>query len=140
MNYEELAHIDFKDLLGEHQLSGVDTENIELEIYGSKEACQTINFILDGEVYSGCENPDDGYRSSLQYFIKTDKKVNYTFPPVKVLARMAEDDEYAKNDVLELVDMANGKVVLSVGTSNYDDYYPSFVGHWEPKNLAVNQP
>lgn len=32
----------------------------------------------------------------------------------------------------------NGQIVLTLGTENTDDYYPSFVCDWQPENLADN--
>src|ERR1700731_1417564 len=121
MNEEK--NIPFESLIGEHELFGVDPESIEREIFGSKEACGTINFILDGKTYSGCEDPSDGYRSSLDYFVESDKKVNHTFPPVKVLARHKTKEEFNDEaDILELADVTNGNVILEVGTAHSDDY------------------
>lgn len=41
-------------------------------------------------------------------------------------------------DYLVLVSEITDKPVLTVGTSNTDDYYPSFVAHFEPENMSVN--
>lgn len=56
-----------------------------------------------------------------------------------MVARIRTKGEYSgTDDVLELLDVANGKLILEVGTSNVDDYYPGFVATWTPENMAVN--
>jgi hypothetical protein len=52
-----------------------------------------------------------------------------TFPAVRVLARMGSDGHYGTCDILQLIDVANGMIILEVGTENSDDYYPSFVAN-----------
>jgi len=52
---------------------------------------------------------------------------------------MRPDDDYEKNNVLDFVDATNGKIVLSIGTADIDDYYPGFVGDWTPENLSINE-
>lgn len=42
------------------------------------------------------------------------------------------------SDILELIDIANGKVVLACGTRNTDDYYPCYVAGFHPENMACN--
>jgi hypothetical protein len=58
---------------------------------------------------------------------------------VEGFGRWRTQGEYSGTDeVLELIDAANGKVILEVGTSNVDDYYPSFRAGWTPQDMAVN--
>ena len=44
----------------------------------------------------------------------------------------------SNNDILEMIDIRNGKTVLRVGTNCYDSYYPYFVSEWVPENLYCN--
>ena len=56
----------FEDLVGLHQLSGVDeSSEVRPSGWGSgDESVGVILFIIDGVTYKAVENPDDGYRSS----------------------------------------------------------------------------
>ncbi len=65
----------------------------------------------------------------------TTEKVRYTFPHVNVFCSMSEADE---DDVLCFRDVANGKLILEVGTANTSDYYPYCVFCWMPENMACN--
>jgi len=139
---DERPSIDLESLVGEHLLSGVDGDTIQIKRwYGdSTEPAEVLRFILDGVTYEGIEDPSDSYRSSMQGLFLTDTPVKNTFNPVKVVGRYRKKGAYSgTDDVLELIDAANGKVILEVGTENVDDYYPGFCAHWRPENLAVNQ-
>jgi hypothetical protein len=45
------------------------------------------------------------------------------------------DEEVSNNDILHLRSAKTGKLILSVGTSNTDDYYPSFVSDFVPETM-----
>jgi hypothetical protein len=139
MSVPEQPSVDFKDLLGDHFLDAVDRDTKEVQRWSEEfESVNVLRFRLGGVVYMAVENPSDGYRSSMDKFFVSEDVMMNVFRPVKVTARMRPNDEWRNNDVLELVDVANGEVILAVGTSNNDDYYPSFVGEWWPDKLAVN--
>jgi hypothetical protein len=143
MSETKLQTVEFSALLGEHVLTGVSRETLKLPSYEGSERLEdsaALNFELDGVVYSAVEDPEDGYRSSMRHFVVGSAEVA-RFAPHRVTGSMrADDTEYGhqSNDVLELRDVVTGKVVLAVGTDNYDDYYPSFVADWNPENLAAN--
>lgn len=40
------------------------------------------------------------------------------------------------NDILNIYDTETKRVILSVGTSNFDDWYPCFVAHFDPTAMA----
>ncbi len=126
------------DLVGEKMFSGIDFENEQIKTWGDNfEDCQCVNFILDGKVYTAIEDPSDGYRSNMKEIKESSINVKNIFEPVRVLARMKEDDEYGKNDILQLIDLRNGKIVFEVGTDNYDDYYPCWVASFSPENFSA---
>jgi len=132
--------MELKDLVGEHELSGVDTTTERVKQYGEYyEDCEVVRFVIDGKTYKATEDPDDGYRSYLKDLEVTDEKVMNSFPPQKVIGKM-KDDSGMDNDTIQFIDAATGKVVLEVGTDNTDNYYPYCVMHWSPENLAVNYP
>jgi hypothetical protein len=131
--------MELKELVGLHKLTGVDMDSVSVNTWGSKfEDCQVINFILDGRTYTATEEPDDGYRSNMRDIVPSDYKVKNKFKPCKVLGKMREDNKYFTNEILDLIDVKTGKVVLSVGTENTDDYYPCWVAEFTPENMAIN--
>lgn len=129
--------MELSDLVGEHYLSGLDTY-IEPKEEDYQEDKEAFRFVLDGITYKAVEDPSDGWRSYLGELSVTDEKVQYNFPPQKVIGKMREDEEYSKNDVIEFYDPITNKLVLAVGTDNHDDWYPCCVMVWNPENLAVN--
>lgn len=139
---EERHSIDLQTLVGEHELSGVDTDTAMVKMYEWREEpepCEVLRFVLDGVTYEAIEDPSDGYRSSMAGCYVTTAPVKNTFAPVKVVGRWRTKGEYSGTDeVLELIDATNGAVILEVGTSNVDDYYPGFCGHWHPQLMAIN--
>ncbi len=131
--------MELKELVGEHVLSGVDMSTKSIQQYGERyEDCQVINFVLDGKTYTAIEDPEDGYRSCMNEIKESEEPVSNVFEGQRVLAKMRDDDRYETNDVLELVDLQTGKVVLSVGTGNTDDYYPYWVAEFTPENMGIN--
>lgn len=143
--------MELEDLEGPHMLSGVDRT---VEIYSNDDGyiwgkalgdveAPALRFVLDGVTYKVVENPDDGWRSSMRDILVSDEKVNNTFKPHKVIARMLtgriDGGIGDKNNILEFTDASTGETVLSVGTGNTDDYYPYCVLYWNPENLAINK-
>lgn len=132
--------MDLKDLVGKHVLSGVQFGKIEKK-YSYCDESTTVDFILDDKIISVVENSDDGYRSSMEEIIINRKGVNITnrFTPVEVVGMFRVGSKYEINDIIDFVDIITGKVVLSVGTGDTNDYYPYFVGEWKPENLCLNR-
>lgn len=132
--------MELKDLVGEHELSGVDTAKESVKQYGDyHEDCDVVRFIIDGKTYKAIEDPDDGYRSYLNELEVTDEKVANGFPPQKVVGKMKEDKDWETNDIIQFIDSVTNKVVLEIGTENTGDYYPYCVLHWNPENLGINK-
>lgn len=123
-----------KDLVGEHELSGVDTTTEKVNQYQDYfQDCEVVRFVIDGKTYKATEDPHDDYRSYLKELEVTDEKVTNRFPPQKVVGKMKDD-----SDTIQFIDVVTGKVVLEVGTDDTNDYYPYCVLHWSPENLAIN--
>lgn len=128
----------FEDLLGLHELSGLETSTEKTNDYYNDDA-MVVYFVLDGITYKAKEDPDDGYRSSMESFeVETEYKVRNVFPPQKVFGKMRPDD-YDKNDTIEFFDVTTSELVLALGTDSYDDWYPCFVFNWQPENMAINK-
>jgi len=139
MDLEKIEGIELASLVGEHQLDAVDMSTTQVKKWSDTlEDANVIRFRLDGKVYTAVEDPSDGYRSSMEKIFVSDDAMNNVFSPVKVVGRINDKGEYHSNDTLELIDVANGKTILRVGTDNSDDYYPWFVAEWTPGNMAVN--
>lgn len=147
---EQPNTIEFSELLEREddekwsELTGVSFQEQEFPAQWGEgmEKANSCTFVLNGETYTAVEDPSDGYRSSMRYLLKGGECSNM-FPPVLVrVVHQTEDHEggswKTKQDILAFVDAFTGKNVLEVGTSNTDDYYPSFVSHFEPKNMVYN--
>ena len=128
--------VELESLVGTHLLSGVDRllpQGLD-RVY----AAQVLNIMLDGIGYCFAEDPEDGYRSCLgDVFVLDKRRLKSKFGPIMVRAKMRDgDDTY----VLDFYDVENNLLVLSVGTENWDDYYPYFIAEFDPRNLSVNKP
>lgn len=128
--------MELQDLVGLHKLTGVDFQILEADHEDRYEDAQLVHFVLDGITYTVTEDRDDGYRSAMQEIRVSKIKVTNRFKAVQVLAMMRNADY---TEILDLVDLANAKVILSVGTDRSDIYYPVFVGNWTPANMHVNE-
>lgn len=129
-----------EDLVGEHELTGVDFDSLPpcLDDY-RYDSANVMYFALDGLTYAAAEDPSDGYRSSMQDLTVSERAIMNVFSPVKVLGVYRPKGSYGSDDILEMIDCVTGKVVLRFGTSNTDDYYPSYVADFTPENMACNQ-
>lgn len=121
--------MELKDLIGEHVLTGADTDSTN---HGDSNA---IRFVLDGKTYIAIEDPEDGYRSCMGELIESQDKIPNLFKEQKVIGTMREGSGC---DILDFIDCVTGKIVISIGTDNTEDYYPWFVGEFHPENMAVN--
>lgn len=107
-------------------LTGVDFVNP----YGPECA---IRFCLDGIVYCSVEDPDDGYRSAMDYISATkfsESGMTNTFPPVLVYASWDGETFSLKRE-------DNSHLILQTGTDYSDDYYPTFVSWFAPEELGT---
>lgn len=134
---------ELKDLVGLHTLDAVDFETVAVPAYTGAdytEDSSTCRFRLNGEVWAAVEDPGDGYRSNMRELAHVkNAAMSNVFPPVQVFGRYRTTNRYGEqDDVLELLDVKTGNVVLEVGTSNVDDYYPSFVASFHPEHMSVN--
>lgn len=137
----EVSEVELNWFVGKtFDLTGVGSEQVRLtEGYRSDDDATHFSFVLDGKCYTAMEDPSDGYRSSLrQVAVTKGTKITNRFAPVKVTARRGDAGSF-ESEIVELVDVVTGKVVIEFGTSNTDDYYPSFVGSFSPKNMVLNE-
>src|ERR1035437_3425986 len=128
-----------EDLIGSHELSGIDETSEEMGGWNHDESVSVILFILDDITYKAVEDPDDGYRSYMKELVRCDDKVSNVFPPQKVFGKMKGSEEWCVNATIQFFDSETTKLVLELGTDNTDDYYPYCVMHWHPENLSINR-
>lgn len=119
-----------------------------------------FSFCLDGHTYTAFEDPQDGYRSSLSRIaMRRGNHCSTRFDPcacIPVLSRHVDDPAHYSNplvdlsslddpgeneyaDIFRLAHPLTSKSVLEVGTRRADDYYPCFVGHFDPHQLTLAQ-
>jgi hypothetical protein len=132
--------MELKDLVGQHELSGVDMVQILADPDGySSDPRNCCRFILDGKTYTVTEDENDGYRSSMKDIVEGGEPVVNRFEPQKVLCHMQTEGRCSStDDILVMRDIVTGKDVLSVGTSDVDVYYPSFISDFNPEHMACN--
>ena len=51
---------------------------------------------------------------------------------------MKKSKEYENNDTIQFFDSITKKLVLEIGTNNYDDYYPCCIMSFYIENLSIN--
>lgn len=131
--------IDLKTLVGTHTLSGCDCATEQVVDWGERYiSAGVLRFVLDGVTYEAIENPDDGYRSSLEglHLAPDGKVVENTFSPLTVNAIYHDfqmlGDSRRECDILEFQDL-HGKTIIEIGTIDIDDYYPGCI-------MVFNQP
>lgn len=133
---------ELKDLVGEHEFTLVPKLDVRHPI--SVDANGAM-FGLDDTIYLIFEDENDGYRSSagpLLSFKGSAYQLGgsyHEYLKERVLCEHETQGEYGENDVLRVISIATGRVIFRVGTTNVDDYYPSFVAEWQPENLSANR-
>lgn len=114
---------DLEYFVGEHKLSGAFFDDVG--------GARALRFTLNGKNYEAVEDASDGYRSSLEEIRETEILPEFKFRAVKVLGSV----EHGSDEILRFLNLKTGKVILEIGTSDTDDYYPGFVGEFHPHNL-----
>jgi len=129
--------VEFKDLVGKHELSGLDSFAVEND--DSERDENIFRFVLDGTTYTIKEDRDDGYRSFAGDLTVSNEDVKFKFPPQSVVAKISKKGKHGRQNVLNFYDAVTKKIVLSIGTVYYDEYYPCCCMEWHPENLFINQ-
>ena len=124
------------DLLGYHELSGVQYATLPENDYG--EYSNAMDFILDGKVYSAIDDPDDGYGSCLKKIMQdriSAAEISNRFDAVPVVGKYSD----SSTDVIELVDQCSGRTVMAIGTDHHDEYYPCCILSFYPESMTINR-
>lgn len=123
-----------QDLVGVHTLTGVGFGKVKSpSAFYETSGCG--KFTLDGVTYAAIEDPDDGYRSAMKELVTCEEQPQFQIPPT--LVACVRSDRF-DDDTLILYDLMTGKLILEVGTRNYNDWYPCFCWSYHPENLACN--
>lgn len=130
--------VSITDLVGIGALSGVEIGIVSNGSDGCYER-NYIDFKLNDKVYRAIEDDNDGYRSMCEKIVVLpSRKIEASFEPVVVYGIMGNGNPYSKDEVINFYDIITNKIVLSIGTENADDYYPTFIMNWIPENLCLN--
>lgn len=133
-------------------LEGVD-ENIAGLTDADFLACHTVkdpsasafSFCVNGFTFTAIENPEDGYRSSMGELIERPGnhcKNRFLAAPLSLrldgsfpegAERQALIDAGSAADLISLRYPGVDQEILSVGTEDCDNYYPSFASHFSPQ-------
>lgn len=93
--------------------------------------CTTANsFQLGSIIFEAMEDEDDGYRSSLDYVMI--RKIDQ-IRGGKLADVIVESRDTHEQFGWRLVDVKDKHIWLEIGTDNSDNYYPSFIFDWTPK-------
>lgn len=90
-------------------------------------------FRINKKTFLVTEDPNDGYRSSLDKIINTQHSFENVFQPVSVYLRKGEYDE---SEIIKMINVENDLIVFEFGTNTYDSWYPSFVCDFNPENIG----
>jgi hypothetical protein len=93
-------------------------------------------FKLEDVVFEAIEDPDDGYRSYLDTIKVIDSDGIFQRTPLGYVYILGVEEGSISNygdsfSGYALVDITDNHVWLVIGTDNTDDYYPSFVFHYQ---------
>jgi hypothetical protein len=132
---------ELKDLVGRHKLDWVPRTDVR---HPFDPDANGIVFSLDGTIYLVFEDPSDGYRSNAGPILEFKGGLyelggvspEYLFEKYVLASHETQGEYGGENDILVLRDELTGHEIMRVGTSNVDDYYPSFVSWWNPSGVA----
>lgn len=133
INISKINNLEPKHLAGKRRFSGIDRETITI----NGDDAEVVTFILDGITCQIQEDPSDGYRSSAGPITVVEDKVKNTFAAVEVMATHRSGGRNETDDILELRRVKDAAIILEIGTSNLDDYYPSYVCNYTPEFLGT---
>jgi len=97
-----------------------------------------VAFVLGEKTYLLFEDPDDGYRSSLGAVLVFDGmpyELAGTCGDPLNKSCVATMSQVSGEEVLEFRTSQDSEPFFRVGTSEADDYYPSYIAQWHPENI-----
>lgn len=133
----EALHLE--DFEGQHFLSGVEFDSTDPRSWSDENKANRITLVIDDIPFGFVEDPNDGYRSSMECVELSDAEVKNIFEPV-LLDFTYWNEEYHDLLVAHLPNIHEKSLetaVLQVGTDHTDSYYPCYVDYWSPEKLHL---
>lgn len=130
--------IEFKDLVGNHILQGVEQiNNYKFEtVWGDIADTNATIIRISNKNYVFIDDPSDGWRSYCRDILETDIIPKYSIPDAKVRIEMSNRSAFVG---INIIDETTNLTVLEIGTNYSDDYYPCCVMSYTPENLSFNR-
>lgn len=131
----------FERFFGTHIFQGCRFDKVTIfeELYGCERDFNACLFALDGETYQLLEDEDDGYRSYCKEIEISKQKIRPEFSIAVVCTPYEDDDNGGEHDCMKVIDLKNGKTILTVGTKYVNDYYPCCIFEYQPENMGLNE-
>lgn len=130
--------VEIGDLVGLRVIDGVG-EFISARREQWEEDARVFMLRIDGVLHAFAEDASDGYRSCLRDIVRAsgdmiDGHRLVSFPPIvcNVVKCPRSGD-----DLIVFINERTDLCVLEIGTSDADDYYPSFVARWTPEGARL---
>lgn len=140
MTAVNLQHIcEAGDGLSIRELLGFDLLPGEGDEPNAVRFCLAVGFARRRVTYTATEDLKDGYRSCCGEITAEDGNHTQNRFCCKVRLELLKYCRSGECDLLRALDAKTGLLVFEVGTENIDDYYPAFVSHFAPDNMAINQ-
>lgn len=110
-------------------------ETYKLDAFDSyyKDGINGAFFRINKKTFLITEDPNDGYRSSLDKILNTPHSFENVFQPVSVYLRKGE---YGEREIIRMINVENDLVVFEFGTNSSDDWYPYFVCDFNPESIG----
>jgi hypothetical protein len=133
--------VKLQDFVGKTYLFDARGEGEVRPEYEWNSPANAYAFRFDGRIYLVREDESDGYRSShddvreaTEEDLGTITMVEFPTPlVVHCVHRTAGEYGARDDDVLVVINDATDLVIMEIGTTNADDYYPSFHFRWLPE-------
>jgi hypothetical protein len=132
------CRVEFDDLIGTHVLTGFWRSEAAINNGWDLHNADAVTFILNGVTYQALEDPQDGYRSSIDHIVRCSPapEPKNEFPPVKVNIYKSIADTF---EGLLIEDAVSKLIVAEIGTERSDSYYPSFVASFYPEHMTLDK-
>lgn len=131
--------VSLDNMVGEHILRGV--------AYGNNDdGFQTLVLYLDDQNYLVTCDPDDGYRSMLGAFFKTERKCPYSLPDIHVRIEPRvirhpisayEREDFQGYSVVIDDPRYESVELIRLGTDYSEDYYPCCIMWYKPEVIKA---
>lgn len=125
-------------LCGRHRLEAINA-SVRHPRFGSDDADEAMAIQMDGRVFLFVESRNDGSSLGLILHGLGYLGGSHIWRDVDVSHVTARETYSGECSLFEFRDIETGKVALTVGTADIDDYYPSFVWNYDPTAFEASQ-